>query len=77
MNITSHGRQVRTSFRSSLSGCRSPGGDCTRSRVLANAIRFRTMISAPKIAMVIAQPLAESPPPNLATSGRGSAWMMN
>ena len=35
------------------------------------------MMSAPKIAIVTAQPRAESPPPNLATSGSGSAWMMN
>jgi len=31
----------------------------TRSRVVANVIRFRMMIRAPKIAIVVAQPLAE------------------
>jgi len=35
------------------------------------------MISPPKIAIVIAHPRAESPPPNFATSGSGSAWMTN
>jgi hypothetical protein len=48
-----------------------------RSRVVANVMRFRTMIRAPKIAMVTAQPRAELPSPNLATRGRGNAWMMN
>ncbi len=76
-NIAIQGRQVNTSLMSSLSGCLSPGRACTRSFVVEKVMRFNTMMSPPKIAIVTAQPLAESPPPNLATRGSGSAWMRN
>ena len=48
-----------------------PGSGWTRSRVVANVIRFRITMNAPKMAMVMAHPLAELPCPNFATSGRG------
>ena len=76
-NITTQGRLVSTFLTSSRSEAFWPGGGCTRSRVVAKVIRLSTMIAPPKIAMVRAQPRAESPPPSLATSGRGSAWMRN
>jgi len=67
MNITSQGRLVSTFFTSSRSEDFWPGGGCTRSRVVTKVIRFSTMITPPKMAMVMAQPLAELPAPSLAT----------
>ena len=76
-NITTQGRLVNTFLMSSRSEAFWPGGGSTRSRVVANVTRLSTMIRPPKMAMVRAHPLAESPPPSLATSGRGSAWIRN